>query len=168
MRDAGPSVTITTEQMTVTIDKQTGVVCFAKGQKMLLQEVAVAEVKTITTGADKGKYEIAQNFLLDKDEAIFGFGQRGSKNLNQRGEKIKMWNTNGNITIPYFASDKGYGFYWDNAGRSRFEDSEALTRFTSEVAQGVDYYFIYGGGSQDAVMASVRQLSGQATMFPLW
>ena len=28
MRDAGPSVTITTEQMTVTIDKQTGAVCF--------------------------------------------------------------------------------------------------------------------------------------------
>ncbi|MBR6589544.1 MAG: DUF5110 domain-containing protein [Bacteroidaceae bacterium] len=168
MRDVESSVAITTEQMTVTIDKQTGVVCFAKGQKMLLQEVAVAEVKTITTGADKGKYEIAQNFRLDKDEAIFGFGQRGSRNLNQRGEKIKMWNTNGNITIPYFASDKGYGFYWDNAGRSRFEDSENLTRFTSEVAQGVDYYFIYGGGSQDAVMASVRQLSGQATMFPLW
>ena len=168
MRDVESSVAITTEQMTVTIDKQTGVVCFAKGQKMLLQEVAVAEVKTITTGADKGKYEIAQNFRLDKDEAIFGFGQRGSRNLNQRGEKIKMWNTNGNITIPYFASDKGYGFYWDNAGRSRFEDSENLTRFTSEVAQGVDYYFIYGGGSQDAVMASVRKLSGQATMFPLW
>jgi len=168
MRDAGPSVAITTEQMTVTIDKQTGIVCFAKGQNMLLQETTSGEVRTITTGADKGKYEIAQNFRLDKDEAIFGFGQRGSKNLNQRGEKIKMWNTNGNITIPYFASDKGYGFYWDNAGRSRFEDSAELTRFTSEVAQGVDYYFIYGGGSQDAVMASVRQLSGQATMFPLW
>ena len=168
MRDAGPSVTITTEQMTVTIDKQTGAVCFAQGQNMLLQEIAAGEVKTITTGADKGKYEIAQNFRLDKDEAIFGFGQRGSKNLNQRGEKIKMWNTNGNITIPYFASEKGYGFYWDNAGRSRFEDSEDLTRFTSEVAQCMDYYFIYGGGSQDAVMASVRQLSGQATMFPLW
>ena len=168
MHDAGPSVAITTEQMTVTIDKQTGIVCFAKGQNMLLQETTSGEVRTITTGADKGKYEIAQNFRLDKDEAIFGFGQRGSKNLNQRGEKIKMWNTNGNITIPYFASDKGYGFYWDNAGRSRFEDSAELTRFTSEVAQGVDYYFIYGGGSQDAVMASVRQLSGQATMFPLW
>ena len=168
MHDAGPSVAITTEQMTVTIDKQTGIVCFTKGQNMLLQETTSGEVRTITTGADKGKYEIAQNFRLDKDEAIFGFGQRGSKNLNQRGEKIKMWNTNGNITIPYFASDKGYGFYWDNAGRSRFEDSENLTRFTSEVAQGVDYYFIYGGGSQDAVMASVRQLSGQATMFPLW
>ena len=168
MRDAEPSVVITTEQMTVTIDKQTGAVCFAKGQNMLFQEVAAGEVKMITAGADKGKYEIAQNFRLDKDEAIFGFGQRGSKNLNQRGEKIKMWNTNGNITIPYFASEKGYGFYWDNAGRSRFEDSEDLTRFTSEVAQCVDYYFIYGGGSQDAVMASVRQLSGQATMFPLW
>lgn len=168
VNDQGPVVTLSTEQMTVTIDKQTGVVCFTQGKNMLLQEIGFGEVLRITEGADQGHFAIAQNFRLDKDEAIFGFGQRGSKNLNQRGEKIKMWNTNGNITIPYFASEKGYGLYWDNAGRSRFEDSETLTRFSSEVAQGVDYYFIYGGGSQDAVMASVRQLSGQAPMFPLW
>ena len=166
--DAGQTVVISTDQMDVAIDKQTGAVRFAKGQNALLQEIAAGEVKLIAEGVDKGKYEIAQNFRLEQDEAIFGFGQRGSKNLNQRGERIKMWNTNGNITIPYFASEKGYGFYWDNAGRSVFEDSRSLTRFSSEVAQGVDYYFIYGGGSQDAVMASVRQLSGQATMFPLW
>ena len=167
-RDVASSVSVTTEQMTVTVDKETGVVCFSKGNKMLLQEIATAEVKSITEGVDKGLYEIAQNFRLDRNEAIFGFGQRGSKNLNQRGEKIKMWNTNGNITIPYFTSDKGYGFYWDNAGRSYFEDSERVTRFSSEVAQGVDYYFMYGDGSQDAVIASIRELTGQATMFPLW
>ena len=168
MKEAGTSVALTTEQMTVTIDKQTGMVCFAKGKQMLLQETAVGEVKTINEGPDKGQYTAAQNFLLDKNEAIFGFGQRGSNNLNQRGEEIKMWNTNGNITIPYFASEKGYGFYWDNAGRSRFQDSERLTRFSSEVAQGIDYYFMYSDGTQDGVMACVRQLTGQATMFPLW
>ena len=27
---------------------------------------------------------------------------------------------------------------------------------------------MYGGGSQDAVIASIRELTGQATMFPLW
>ena len=166
--EIGPAVAISTGQMEVRVDKQTGEVCFAKGQNLLFQEIAAGEVKLITDGADKGNYEVAQNFRLEKNEAIFGFGQRGSRKLNQRGEKIKMWNTNGNITIPYFASEKGYGFYWDNAGRSYFEDNETLTRFSSEVAQGVDYYFIYGGGSQDAVMAGVRQLSGQATMFPLW
>ena len=167
-RDVSTSVTVTTDQMTVTVDKETGVVCFSKGNKMLLQEIATAEVKSITEGVDKGLYEIAQNFRLDRNEAIFGFGQRGSKSMNQRGEKIKMWNTNGNITIPYFTSEKGYGLYWDNAGRSYFEDSERVTRFSSEVAQGVDYYFMYGGGSQDAVIASIRELTGQATMFPLW
>lgn len=168
MNDAGPVVTVNTPHMTVTVDKQTGAVCFAKGQEMLLQETAAGTVRLITEGADKGQYAVAQNFRLDKEEAIFGFGQRGSKNLNQRGENIRIWNTNGNITIPYFASEKGYGLYWDNAGRSLFEDSETLTRFSSEVAQGVDYYFMYGGGSQDEVIASIRQLTGQATMFPLW
>lgn len=166
--DKAGVVTVSTEYLTATVDKKTGVVCFSKGDKMLLQETAIGEMDAIEAGVDKGLYAVAQNFRLAKDEAIFGFGQRGSHKLNQRGEEIKMWNTNGNITIPYFASDKGYGFYWDNAGRTFFKDTESLTRFSSEVGQCVDYYFMYGDGSQDDVMASVRQLSGQATMFPLW
>ncbi|MBQ8521397.1 MAG: DUF4968 domain-containing protein, partial [Bacteroides sp.] len=162
VNDKGGVVAVSTDHMTATVDKRTGIVSFSKGDKMLLQETAAGEVNAITEGVDKGQYTIGQTFRLDEDEAIFGFGQRGSKNLNQRGETIKMWNTNGNITIPYFTSVKGYGFYWDNAGRSLFEDTKTETRFTSEVAQGVDYYFLYTDGTQDGVMTAVRQLSGKA------
>ena len=42
-----------------------------------------------------------------------------------------MWNHNTYISIPFFLSGKGYGLYWDNAGRSRFEDSEDLTRMVT-------------------------------------
>ena len=31
-----------------------------------------------------------------------------------------------------------------------------------------DYYFMYKDGTQDGVIACIRDLSGQATMFPLW
>lgn len=161
--------TLKTACLTVTVDEATGEVSFADAEgKQLLGERGVAEVTPITEGVDKGHYSVGQSFRLDADEAIYGLGQRRSPKLNQRGEKIAIWNTNANITIPYFTSVKGYGLYWDNAGRSHFEDTPSLTTFTSEVAQGVDYYFLYQDGTQDGVIASIRQLTGQATMMPLW
>lgn len=161
--------TLRTSCLTVTVDEATGKICFTDvAGNVLLCEGDVAEVTPILKGVDKGNYSIKQSFFLDTDEAIYGLGQRRSPKLNQRGESVDIWNSNANITIPYIASDKGYGLYWDNAGRSRFVDTPQKTTFSSEVAQGVDYYFFYSDGTQDGVIASIRQLTGQATMFPLW
>ena len=161
--------TLSTACLTVTVDAATGEVRFADTNgNALLAEKGEAEVTSITAGVDKGKYSIRQDFQLGTNEAIYGLGQRRSPKLNQRGEKVEIWNHNANITIPYFTSVKGYGLYWDNAGRSHFEDTPEATTFSSEVAQGVDYYFLYSDGTQDGIIASIRQLTGQATMFPLW
>ena len=51
---------------------------------------------------------------------------------------------------------------------SDFNDNDNGTTLSSEVAVMEDYYFMYKDGTQDGVMAQVRALSGQATMFPLW
>ena len=39
--------------------------------------------------------------------------------------------------------------------------------FDSEVGDCADYYFIYGGNA-DGVIAGVRELTGQAPLYPLW
>ena len=117
--------------------------------------------------ADKGRYSVSQSFNLDTDEFIFGLGQRQDKDLNQRNKDVRIWSGNAYVTIPYIASDKGYGLYWDNAGASRFTDKDNVATFSSEVAPEVDYYFIYRDGSQDGVIAGIRELTGDATMFPI-
>ena len=48
-----------------------------------------------------------------------------------------------------------------------FTDNEVETSFRSEVGDCVDYYFMYGKDA-DGVIAQVRDLTGQAPMFPLW
>lgn len=161
-------VSLKSECMSVTIDKSTGAVRFSdlSGKQLITEKDA--DMQLIAEGVDKGQYKIRQSFLLDKDEAIFGLGQRQCAELNQRGQKIRIWCGNTNITIPYFSSEKGYGLYWDNAGDSGFEDTPEKTTFTSEVARCVDYYLMYRDGSQDGVIAAIRTLTGQATMFPLW
>lgn len=116
---------------------------------------------------DEGKYKVSQSYKLDSDEVIFGLGQRQCPVLNQRGQNVRIWSGNTNITLPYFASAKGYGLYWDNAGDSNFSDISDIATFTSEVAPEVDYYFIYKDGTQDGVIAGIRTLTGEATMFPI-
>jgi alpha-D-xyloside xylohydrolase len=117
---------------------------------------------------DRGKHRIGQGFSLKTDEAIYGLGQRQNLHLNQRGEDVRIWCGNTNITIPYFTSQYGYGLYWDNAGDSRFTEADNEVTFTSEVAPMIDYYFMYKDGTQDGVVEAIRHLTGEATMFPLW
>ena len=169
VEERGQTTVLSSDYMTVTLDGTTGRVTFADAQgEVLLQEKAAA-FDMLHDGADAGKYRVAQSWLVGKDEMLFGLGQLRDTSMNWRGRSIEIWNHNTYTSIPYFTSERGYGVYWDNAGRSWFKDSaDEGTSFSSEVATCADYYFIYRDGTQDGVVAGIRQLTGQATMFPLW
>lgn len=152
----------------VSIDADGAVTFLSPDGRLLLRELHPATFSRRAEGVDAGKYEVGQTFLFDKDEAIFGFGQIADGQMNKRGKSIKFWNTNTYTPIPYFSSERGYGLFWDNPGRSFFDDKSEGATFRSEVAEVVDYYFMYVDGSQDGLIDCIRKLTGQATMFPLW
>ncbi len=161
-------LTLSSDAISVILNTQSGNITFASHAGQSLLQATTTTATPCTHAVDKGKYKVSQTFHLDSDEAIYGLGQLRDTAMNQRGRHVEIWNHNTYISIPYFTSEKGYGLYWDNAGRTTFDDSATATTFTSEVAPYVDYYFLYRDGTQDGVIASIRQLTGQATMFPLW
>ncbi len=112
-------------------------------------------------------FQAKQIFRLDQDEAIYGLGQQQNGKLNQRGQTVQLLNENMKVCIPFFQSIKGYGIYWDNYSPTTFTDTLQETSFASEVADASDYYFLYGGNG-DAVVAQMRELTGQAPLMPLW
>lgn len=153
----------------VSIDEQTGCVTFRNRQgDVLLQETGIPTLDRHQGGVDAGKLRIGQTWRIQQDEDIYGLGQLRDEAMSWRGREMELWNHNTYIAIPYFTSNRGYGLYWDNAGKSRFKDSPDGIQFTSEVGTCIDYYFIYHDGTQDGVIAGIRQLTGAATMFPLW
>lgn len=164
----GDMVTMQSAYITVTLNQKTGEISFQSNNGTKLLVDAQTALTQRTDEANKGKYRIKQTFRLDKDEAIYGLGQLNNGQMNQRGLHQRLWNYNTYTAIPYFSSEKGYGVYWDNAGDSSFDDDETGTTLTSEVGICADYYFMYKDGTQDGVIASIRELTGQATMFPLW
>ncbi|WP_339814617.1 TIM-barrel domain-containing protein, partial [Zunongwangia profunda] len=116
---------------------------------------------------DQDTYTVSQSFNLDPKETIYGLGILQNGKMSQRNLEVKMIQANREDYIPFFQSVKGYGLFWDNYSPTRFSDDTSATSFTSEVGDGIDYYFMYGGNA-DSVIAHMRQLTGQAPMFPLW
>lgn len=116
--------------------------------------------------AGKSSYMVKQAFLLDKDEAIYGLGQVQNGSMQQRNRTVELKNSNHDITIPYLYSLKGYSIFWDNYASTKYVDNENETSFES-IGDCADYYFMYGG-SGEGTIAQMRELTGQAPMFPLW
>ena len=111
--------------------------------------------------------KVRQTFMLDKDEAIYGLGTIQNGRMNRRGEKKRMEQSNLEDFQNVLQSIKGWGIYWENYSPTQFDDDADGMSFTSEVGEGIDYYFMYGG-SADGVIAQIRHLSGNVPMFPLW
>ena len=160
--------TLSSDVLTVKVDARTGAVSFLAKGKTLLREKGEPTLEPLTSGADAGKFRVAQTFLLDKDEPVYGLGTIQNGKMNRRGEHKRMEQSNLEDFQNVVQSIKGWGLYWDNYSPTRFDDDlqQGMT-LASEVGEGVDYYFMYGG-SADGVIAQMRQLTGDVPMFPLW
>jgi alpha-D-xyloside xylohydrolase len=111
--------------------------------------------------------KINQTYTLDKDEPIYGLGTIQNGKLNRRGTSIFMEQSNLQDFQYVIQSIKGWGIYWDNYSRAKFDDSNKGMSFTAEVGDYIDYYFMYGG-SADGLNAQMRELSGKVPMPPMW
>ena len=161
------AVTLKSPVLTVKIDKKTGLVQFLVKGKNLLKEKGFS-FEERKEGPDAGSFRTNIVYQLDKDEPIYGLGVTQDGKLSHRGST--HWNMEQNNTQDYqhvIQSIKGWGIYWDNYSRSQFIDNEEGMKFSAEVGDDIDYYFMYGG-SADGVNAQIRNLSGDVPMFPLW
>ena len=161
-------IQFTTSQLQVTYDIEADQFIFAdKAGNVLLREKAASVAFQPIDNAGSPTCKVRQSYLLDADEAIFGLGQHQQGHMNQRGQKVFLQQVNTEIAIPLIHSIKGYALFWDNYSTTTFTDNEQGMTFDSEAGDLCDYYFVYGGSS-DKVIAGLRQLTGEAPMFPLW
>lgn len=164
----GNIVSLNSELLQVTVNLNTGKVAYSdKAGKTLFTEKDYGTQFSNFNDAGSKTFSVRQAFLLDKDEAIYGLGQQQTNKLNQRGEKIFMRQRALYASIPFIQSVKGYGIFWDNYSPTTFNDNPQEMSFDSEVGECSDYYFMYGK-SGDGVIAQMRDLTGQAPMYPLW
>lgn len=166
--EEGNNIVLASSAIQVQLDKQTGKLSYFTLQgSPLLTEKDYGIQFTPVRDVDTKTFLVRQAFMLDTAEAIYGLGQHQKGTMNQRFQKLFLRQDNMQICIPFFQSVKGYGLFWDNYSATSFVDNVQETSFESEVGDCADYYFMYGGNA-DGVIAQMRDLTGQAPMFPQW
>jgi alpha-D-xyloside xylohydrolase len=161
-------ITLATPQIKIVIDRANSALVFqdATGKK-----IAQEDTRTLTPVEVNGEKTLhAERFvnMWDTQEAFYGLGQHQAGVWNYRGEAIDISQDNTNISIPLLLSSNGYGIFWNNGSRSRFNNRFVHAFYmNSEVADAVDYFFIYGPDF-DKIVAAYRELTGTAPLFGKW
>jgi len=159
-------ISLKINDLNIFIDAKNGTITYkSTSGKELLKETG-SDFKPFND-AENPTYSVTQSFQLEKDEPIYGLGILQNGKMSQRNTDVKMIQNNTWDFVPFFQSVKGYGVFWDNYSPTQFTDKPDKTSFSSEVGEGVDYYFIYGKNA-DGVVAGMRNLTGKVPMIPLW
>lgn len=168
VKQNGSVIHLETKDITVQLNLETGKLTFydSSGKRLFTEKDYGAQFTTFND-AGNNTYSVRQAFLLDKNEAIYGLGQQQVEHLNQRNHKHFMRQRALYASVPIIQSTKGYGMFWDNYSPTTYTDNPQEMSFDSQVGDCMDYYFMYGGNA-DGVIAQIRDLTGQAPMFPLW
>ncbi len=171
LHKGGKQDTLVSKSVMVICNKTTGLLSFYRTDGSLLLKERAKATFTKRTAHKVDPYNVSQSFRLSSNEAIYGFGQVQDGNLNHRNTSYShMVQNNMSVWMPFFHSTRGYGLYWDLYGPCDFSDNSTTgATFTTEAAHAVDYYLLVGDPKHgDDVQRHVRQLTGKATMVPLW
>ena len=168
VQQQGDVILLKSEKLKVDINLKSGKIAFEtlSGTSLLSEKESGVKFTDFNDAGSK-TYTVSQLFKLDADENIYGLGQQQRGKLSLRNEKINMVQGNTDDYVPFLVSTKGYGLFWDNYSPTTFEDKPESASFKSEVGDCIDYYFMLGGNI-DGSIACMRDLTGQAPMFPLW
>lgn len=168
MASAVEEVTISTASLKVIITRENGDIIYqdASGTKLFGDHTRT--LTPVEVNGEKTYHSEMFSDLWDSTEAFYGLGQHQAGVLNYHGEAVDLSQDNTNISTPFLLSSKGYGILWNNTSRSRFNNRFLHALYlSSEVADMVDYYFVYGPDF-DKIIASYRELTGAAPMFGKW
>ncbi len=156
----------------VRVDRATGTVSFLDSDGR--------EILTETGGVDNSGRVKSVSFDGSKAGRLYGAGERGHR-LTLNGDSLSMYNrqnygyTKGDprisqmgISIPYFASDKGFGILFDDYNKAALSLGDTIV-YTSDTPRALSYYFINSPeGDLAGVVSNYSRLTGRQPLPPFW
>lgn len=157
---------LSTSIVTARIDKNSLNVVFtdSAGTIILAENERSAHAATVI---GEKCYNIKQSFRYSQGEMLYGLGSFQSADIALNGKKITLLQKNREDVVPVIVSTSRYGLLWDNYSYSEFNDTRGSYYLWSEVADEINYFFIYGVNI-DSIVSAYRTLTGKAPMYPKW
>ncbi len=162
------TVTLSTAKLKILITREDSALQFLDGQGTVIAKESTRTLSPVEVNGEKTLHPERFVNMWGTQEAFYGMGQHQAGVWNYRGESVDISQDNTNISVPMVLSSNGYGIFWNNGSRSRFNNRFVHAFYmSSEVADAMDYYFIYGP-EFDNIIAAYRELTGRAPMFGKW
>jgi alpha-D-xyloside xylohydrolase len=167
-------IVLATAKVKVIINRKTNAVRFADLNDIVILSEDELNGKTMAAATIAGipTYNCNTVFNSPAGEALYGLGchPEDSMSINYKGRDQEMLIRYMTGAIPVLLSTNGYGLLWDNYSASNFygaEENNTKFKYAAESGNMIDYYFIYGP-EFDRIIASYREATGEAPMFPKW
>jgi alpha-D-xyloside xylohydrolase len=121
----------------------------------------------VFTGNRSGAYEVHQQFAAYPGERLYGMGQRTHGRLNLKGLALDLVQRNGEVSIPFVLSSRGYGLLWNSPAVGRVEFAENATRWQAGQAREIDYW-VTAAPTPAEILGRYADATGHAPELPAW
>ena len=118
-------------------------------------------------GNGNGHYRIEQRFKPYDGEKLYGLGQHVHGKFDQKGLVMDLVQRNGEVSVPFMVSSRGYGFLWNSPAVGRVELADNGTRWVSDSARQLDYW-VTAGDTPSQILAHYADATGHAPNLPSW
>lgn len=120
------------------------------------------ELKPMQGGTD---YELTARFEAFDDEMIFGMGQYQEKHMNKKGATLELAHRNSQASVPFYVSNRGYGFFWNNPAIGTATFGTNRTEWYARSTKKLDY-LITAGDTPAEIEAQYTLATGRTPMMP--
>ncbi len=118
------------------------------------------------TPTGNGAHRVEQVFRGYDGERLFGLGQHTHGRLDQKGTVLDLVQRNGEVTIPFLMSSRGYGLLWNSPAIGRVELAANGTRWVADSAPQIDYWITAGQPAE--ILARYADATGHPPVLPQW
>ncbi|MGI6156724.1 MAG: TIM-barrel domain-containing protein [Enterococcus lemanii] len=149
---------------------QNGRVQFFNSQgELLLQEIdsggALTKKARHFRSQIGGDYRLTASFLANEDEKIYGMGQYQQDILDLKGCNLELAHRNSQASIPFYLSNKGYGFLWHNPAIGSVSFGKNVTQWHADSTKQLDYW-ITAGETPAQIEEQFSEVVGRTPMMP--
>ena len=110
-------------------------------------------------------YATALRFLSNEGEKIYGMGQYQQPYLELKGSVMPLMPQNAQISIPFYISNLGYGFLWNDPSVGKVSFGKNMTEWSSRRSSEIDYW-ITAGDTPAEIVKNYTAAVGRAPEFP--
>jgi oligosaccharide 4-alpha-D-glucosyltransferase len=185
LKQKAGSIEYATPGIVVTITRSPFKIAYAyKGRQLVAEKHGYLRVKdSVASGSkdiNRGEARAMEaiEFALDKDEALYGAGER-AVGMNRRGNRFTLYNKahygyggksqQMGYAIPLAMSSKMYAIHFDNAQTGYLDfDSRKNNSLTYETIGGRKTYQVIAGDTWEDVVGNYTSLTGKQPLPPRW